>query len=106
MAREVGGTREQLYREDEPDQIPSWVSDQVYAFTEGWMPLASERREDGWLRVTYGDVSPAQVSPAALPPDVPVGQGAPTGGDVRLGGWVTLLAVAAIVTTFAIMAKL
>jgi hypothetical protein len=106
MAREVGGTRDQLYRADEAGQIPSWVSDQVNALTEGWMPLASDRQADGWLRVTYGDVSPDRVSPTAPPPDVPVGQGPLIGGDVHLGGWATLLVVVAIVTTFAIMAKL
>jgi hypothetical protein len=57
MEPEIRRTRDMVYRVDVPERIPSWISDQVDALAEGWIPLASDPQGDGWVRVTYEEVS-------------------------------------------------
>ena len=57
MEPETRRTRDVVYRVDVPERIPSWISDQVHALAEGWIPLASDPQGDGWVRVTYEEVS-------------------------------------------------
>jgi hypothetical protein len=106
MAWQVAGTRDRLYRVDTPDEVTSWVADEIESITDGWIPLASGRELDGSLRVTHGDVSSSAPPPDDAPPNgSPVVQAPRYAEDVRLGGWVALLALLAILTTFAVMAK-
>jgi hypothetical protein len=99
------GTRVRTYRVDTPDEVAAWSSDEMEAITDGWAPLTSDRLSDGSLRVTYGQL-PDSVH-ARGRTDPPNAQVAPTTtSDIKVGLWATLLAVAAIVTTFAVMARL
>ena len=73
MTWRVIGTRDRRYRVDTPDEIASWVDDELDSIHDGWVPLTSDRAADGSLRVTYGRTSPAEGAPAASlssPPDV------------------------------------
>ena len=102
MPWRVTGTREKLYHVRTPADVPGWVDDEIEAMTNGWVPLSSESRPDGTLRVLYGrlpdeldEVSPeATTRPAAL--------GSP--GEVAWGV-VIVLALIALLATFAILAR-
>jgi hypothetical protein len=106
MAWQVAGTRDRFYRVDTPDDVTALVTDEIDSITNGWIPLGSAREADGSLRVTYGHVSSAARQWGDAAPGAPVVQAPRYGEDVRVGGWVALLAVLAIMATFAVMARL
>jgi hypothetical protein len=101
MTSGARGTRERLYRVDGVDRVPSWVSDQVNALTEGWMPLSSERF-GGWLRVTYRAVDSGRVladPPSAVAPP-------PSPDHVRARSRATLVSALTMLVAILTVARL
>jgi hypothetical protein len=102
MTWRVTGTREKLYRVGTSADVLGWVDDEIEAMSSGWIPLSSESRPDGTLRVLYGRLPDEQdtVAPEGIrrPADL---------GSAGGAGWtaVVLLAVAALLTTFAVFAS-
>jgi hypothetical protein len=92
-------TWDKLYRLDAPDQVPSWIADQVSALKDGWIPRASDRPGDGWLRVTYEDVSSTRRPWTPPRPTMPPPEGSSEDDVAHLAGWVTLFSVVAILIT-------
>jgi hypothetical protein len=90
MAWRVTGTREKVYRVTTSADVLGWVDDEIEAMRSGWIPLSSESRPDGTLRVIYGRLP--DETPVAAPPQV---AGPAAHGSLGHAGWVMLIALAA-----------
>jgi hypothetical protein len=101
MTAPVARRRDELYRADAPNGIPSWVADQVNALSEGWVPVASDSDGDGWLRVTYEAGPRVRVR---RPPPGPVVE-EPLADESARGLVAAILAVLLIVAGFAIAVR-
>ena len=76
------------------------------AMTRGWLPLTSDLQSHGSLRVIYGRVWPELRDPGTVLPFAAPAVEDPSDGSARLGGLTALIALLAIVTTYAVFARL
>ncbi len=99
-------TQEKLYGVDTPELVSAWVADETDSMTRGWVPLTSDLQSHGSLRVIYGRVWPELHDPGTVLPFAAPAAEDPSDGSARLGGLTALIALLAIVTTYAVFARL